>query len=132
MGVKVILVKAQPQHGWTPKKHHERRVKVPMELIKLIAALPPTGPLVFGTETAKPDMKLLRALKRIAVEVGVDPDRRWLHKFRASGATRYFQAGMPLPDIMALGGWRDIKSVQRYMGLLQDDRLSEAVESAWA
>jgi integrase len=103
-----------------------------MELIKLIAALPRIGPLVFGTEAGKPDMHLLRALKRIAGEVGVDPDRCWLHKFRASGATRYFQAGMPLPDIMALGGWRDIKSVQRYMGLLQDDRLSEAVESAWA
>ena len=30
---------------------------------------------------------------------------------------------MPLPDIMALGGWRDMKSVMRYMGRLRDDKL---------
>lgn len=63
---------------------------------------------------------------------GVDPDGCWLHEFRASGATRYFQVGMPLPDIMHLGGWRDVKSVQRYLGLLQDDRLNQAIETAWA
>jgi len=43
-----------------------------------------------------------------------------LHKFRATGATRYFQRAMPLPDIMALGGWRDMKSVMRYMGRLRE------------
>jgi hypothetical protein len=37
-----------------------------------------------------------------------------------------------LPDIMALGGWRDLESVKRCMGLLQDDRLTAAVEAAWA
>jgi hypothetical protein len=39
---------------------------------------------------------------------------------------------MPLPDIMALGGWRDMKSVMRYMGRLRDDKLTAAVEAAWA
>lgn len=36
-----------------------------------------------------------------------------------------------LPDIMALGGWRDLESVRRYMGVLQKDRLKLAVEAAW-
>ena len=50
-----------------------------------------------------------------------DPDRVWL-----------LQRGMPLPDVMRLGGWRDLASVQRYMGLLNYDRLAEAVNAAWA
>jgi hypothetical protein len=37
-----------------------------------------------------------------------------------------------LPDTMALGGWRDLGSVKRYMGLLQKDRLKLAVEAAWS
>jgi hypothetical protein len=39
---------------------------------------------------------------------------------------------MPLPDVMKLGGWRDLASVQIYMGLLNHDRLTAAVEAAWA
>ena len=128
----VLHVRAKPQYRWKPKKHHERSVKVPRELMNMIVALPKTGPLVFARHDGKPDLKLWRASKAIARRVSLDPDRVWLHKFRATGATRYFQRGMPLPDIMALGGWRDIKSVQRYMGLLRDDRLTAAVEAAWA
>jgi len=37
-----------------------------------------------------------------------------------------------LTDIMRLGGWKDLGSVKRYMGLLQKDRLKLAVEAAWA
>jgi len=39
---------------------------------------------------------------------------------------------MPLPHFMRLGGWRDLTSLQRYMGLLNHDRLTAAVEAAWA
>lgn len=127
----VLKVKAKPQYGWKPKKHHEREVKVPRELMNMIVALPRTGALVFP-HNGMPDLKLWRKAKQIAKKVGLDPDHVWLHKFRASGTTRYFQKGMPLPDLMQLGGWRDMKSVQRYMGLLRDDRLTAAVEAAWA
>ena len=128
----VLKVKAKPQYNWKPKKHHEREVKVPRDLVNMIVALPKHGPLVFARHDGKPDTKLWRKAKQIAKKAGMDSDRVWLHKFRATGATRYFQNMMPLPDIMALGGWRDMKSVQRYMGLLRDDRLTAAVEAAWA
>jgi len=39
---------------------------------------------------------------------------------------------MPLPDVMQMGGWRDVASVQRYMRLLNHDRRQAAVEAAWA
>jgi integrase/recombinase XerD len=98
----------------------------------LINALPRKGSLVLSEDGVTPEYYLLKDLKRIAVTAGLDPAHCWLHKFRASGASRYFQAGMPLPDIMKLGGWRDVDSVKRYMGLLTKDRLEQAVESAWA
>jgi integrase len=87
---------------------------------------------VFPRHDGKPDLKLWRASKAIAKRVSLDPDRVWLHKFRATGATRYFQRGVPLPDIMALGGWRDIKSVQRYMGLLRDDGVAVGAQESHA
>lgn len=128
----VIYIKAQPQYGWKPKKHHERAVTVLRDLINMIDALPRTGLLVFGKEDGSPDMHLLRDLKAIAKSCSLDPDHCWLHKFRATGCTKLLQSGMPLADTMKLGGWRDLASVQRYMGLLNHDRLSAAVEAAWA
>lgn len=109
---RVLKVKAKPQYGWKPKKHHERDVTVPRDLINLIDSLPRNGDLVFG-KNGEPDMHLLRDLKAVAEKVGVDPDRVWLHKFRATGCTTLLQKGMPLPDVMRLGGWRDLASVQR-------------------
>jgi integrase len=128
----VLKVKAKPQYKWKPKKAHERDVKVPRGLMNMIVALPKQAPLVFPRRDGKPDLKLWRKAKQIARKAGLDTDHVWLHKFRATGATRYFQKGMPLPDIMALGGWRDMKSVMRYMGRLRDDKLTAAVEAAWA
>src|SRR5271170_3839312 len=120
----------QAADEWRVKKAHERTLKVPALLIALINALPRKGPLVLSEHGVTPDYYLLKDLKRIAVTAGLDPAHCWLHKFRASGASRYFQAGMPLPDTMQLGGWRDVDSIKRYMGLLTEDRLEQAVEAA--
>lgn len=127
-----LKVTAKPQYGFKPKKLHEREVTVPRDLINLIMALPKDHPLVFAKPNGEPDKKLLRKLKQIAKQVGIDPTGVWCHKWRASGATRMFRMGVPLPDIMATGGWRDLKSVQRYAGRLAGDRLSVVVEAAWA
>jgi integrase len=128
----ILRVRSKPEYGWRVKKYHERDVTVPRELIEQIMALPKNGPLVFAREDGQPDGHLLRDLKAIAKRVGIDPGRVWLHKFRATGCTRLLQRNMPLPDVMRLGGWRDLASVQRYMGLLNHDRLTAAVEKAWA
>jgi hypothetical protein len=39
---------------------------------------------------------------------------------------------MGLREVMDMGGWRDLASVQRYMGRLNHDRRQAAVEAAWA
>lgn len=86
---------------------------------------------MFGKD-GQPDGHLLRDLKRVANRVRVDPKRAKLHSFRRTGATRLLQKGVPLQEVMALGGWRDLASVQRYMGLMNHDRRLAAVEAAWA
>jgi hypothetical protein len=50
----------------------------------------------------------------------------------ATGCTPVTSSRMPLPQVKAMGGWRDLTSVQRYMGLLNHDRCQAAVEAAWA
>jgi integrase len=69
--------------------------------------------------------------KAIANRVRIDRKRAKLHSFRRTGTKRLLQKGLSLQEVMALGGWKDIVSVQRYMGLLNHDRLT-AVEAAWA
>jgi site-specific recombinase XerD len=127
----VLKVRSKPVYGWRVKKFHERDVTVPRTLIAQIMNLPKTGVLVFGID-GKPDHHLLRYLKDVAKRTEFVPERAWLHKFRATGCTKLLQAGVPLPDVMAMGGWRDLASVQRYMGLLNHDRRQKAVEAAWA
>ena len=127
-----IAVKSKPQYGWRVKKNRERVVKVPKALIEMIDTLPRTSSLVFGKDDGEPDLHLLRHLKCVAQSVRLDPDRCWLHKFRASGATTLLRSGMSLTDVMHMGGWRDVASVQRYLAPLQGDRLEKAVEAAWA
>lgn len=128
----VLRVRSKPEWGWRVKKYHERDVTVPRELINQIMALPNEGPLVFGREDGQPDGHLLRDLKTIAKRTGIDPKRAKLHSFRRTGTTRLLQKGVPLQEVMALGGWRDLASIQRYMGLMNHDRRLAAVTAAWA
>jgi integrase len=129
----IIHVRSKPEYNFRVKKHHERAVSVPRNLIDLIEALPCNGPLIFAREEdGQPDLKLLRYLKFAAVRAGINPKRAKLHSFRRTGATIYLQKGLPLQELMALGGWRDLQSVQRYCGLMNHERRQAAVEAAWA
>jgi len=128
----ILHVKSKPEYGFRVKKHHERGVTVPKDLIDQIMALLKNGPLVFAKDDGEPDGHLLRYLKDAAKRAGLDPKRAKLHSFRRTGATILLQKGMPLQEVMALGGWRDLASVQRYAGLMNHARRQAAVEACWA
>lgn len=128
----ILRVRSKPEYNWRVKKYRERDVTVPKDLIDQITALPRTSKLVLPREDGNPDGHLLRALKDTAKKAGVDPKRAKLHSWRRSGATHLLQKGLPLQEVMALGGWKDLKSVQRYAGLLSHERRQKAVEAAWA
>jgi len=52
-------------------------IVVPRKLMDLIAALPRLGSLVFSEDGVTPDYYLLKDLKRIAAQAGLDPDDCW-------------------------------------------------------
>lgn len=99
---------------------------VPRKLMDLIAALPRLGPLVFSEDGVTPDYYLLKDLKRIAAQAGLDPDDCWQHEFRATGATTLLRPGMDLTTVMKMGGWNDVASVQRYLAPLAGAELRDA------
>lgn len=54
-------------------------------------------------------------LRRIAEGLGI-PARITAHSARKGAAVEAVLAGVPLPIVQALGGWRDINSLQAYIG----------------
>jgi integrase len=125
---------AVEQHGeWVPKDHEARTVKVPRSLIISLRGLPPIGDsnLVFPTPTGILDWHMLRVLKRTAKRAGLNPDKCWLHKFRANFCTTLLRAGMSIQDVMKQMGHANVKSTMRYMALLEGDDMQAKVESIW-
>ena len=128
----LLHVRAKADYDFSPKSHKERSIVIPDELLKFLKTLPRNGKLVFPTASGKPQFKLLRTCKRIAKRAGLDADRWWLHKFRATFATQLFQKGLPLPDVMYLLGHTQMSSTMRYAGRLRNQMLREKVNAAWA
>lgn len=126
-------IEITPHGDWTPKDHEERIVKVPKSLIEALRALPPVNgsPLVFPTERGTLHGHWLRTLKRTAKRAGLDPEKCWLHKFRANFCTTLLRASMALPDVMNQMGHSNVKSTMRYMALLGGDDLQSKVEAIW-
>jgi integrase len=97
-----------------PSSSQEIRKRTPSMSIKvtsrrsriLISRPTRTSKLVFPREDGQPDGYLLRDLRGIANRVRIDPKRAKLHSFRRTGATKLLQKGLPLQEVMALGGWR--------------------------
>ena len=61
--------------------------------------------LVFCTASGRPYTHMLRALKRNAARAGLDPERYWLHKFRATFTTMHLAAGVDLRTVQAWLYW---------------------------
>ena len=64
---------------------------------------------------------------RVKGHMGLADDRQLtIHCTRHTGATRMAQAGVPLQQIQAFGGWKTLAAVQRYMHL-QTHHLSACI-----
>lgn len=105
------------------------RVPVSTRLRTALDALERQGDYVFhhlAIRTGRPrannaTYRFAAACKAAGVPYG-RPDGMTWHGLRHTGATRAIDAGASLRDLMALGGWRDIKSVLRYTRPTQTDR----------
>jgi integrase/recombinase XerD len=109
-----VSVKHNPAHNWTPKMYKERTVPVPkalMSKLKQMLVKRGKGGLLFPTKNGLPKYNFLDMAKAIAKRAGIDESEVWLHKFRATFATRSLWAGV------------DLRTVQDWMVGRKDPRI---------
>ena len=88
---------------WTPKAYKEREIPIPAKLVKSLKAWKSkanrTCGLVFPTVGCNPKLDFLDCLKAVAERAKLDKESFWLHKFRATFATRCLWAGVDLRTV---------------------------------
>jgi len=127
---RVLRVQAKPQWGFSPKDAEERTIPLEGDLavrLERWARKRKGTRLVFGTRSDLPNNHLLMACKRTARRAGLncgqcqtcreknECERWFLHRFRATFATKCLQGGMDLVTVQRLLGHSDLKSTMRYL-----------------
>jgi integrase/recombinase XerD len=128
-----ISVKHNPEYGWTPKMYKERTIPVPKALVdklKCMLVARGKGGLLFPTKNDLPKFDFLDKAKAIAKRAGIDESEVWLHKFRATFATRCLWSSVDLRTVQSWMGHTDLASTMRY---LKPNRaiVQEKVEAIW-
>jgi integrase len=129
-----VSVRHNPKHGWTPKMYKERTIPVPAALIaKLKKMLVDRGKggLLFPTKNGQPKFDFLDMAKRIARRAEIPESEVWLHKFRATFATRALWAGIDIRTVQAWMGHTDLASTMRYLRPQRDAAVRQKVEAIW-
>jgi integrase/recombinase XerD len=114
-----VRVSHKRDRGWTPKAYKEREIPIPAKLAASLKArkanADKTCPLIFPTKGCNPKLDFLDCLKAAAERANLDPENFWLHKFRATFATRCLWAGVDLRTVQQWLGHSDMESTMRYL-----------------
>jgi integrase len=124
----VIEMRRNLDWNWKPKGYKERVVPLPNSLsaaLRPVIANRPGSALIFPTESGKPKMDFLHRLKACVRRAGLDEGEFYLHKFRATYATKSLRSGVDIRTVQEWLGHKDIESTMRY---LQPARGEEAKE----
>ena len=128
---KTATVRESKRFGWKPKAYKGRLIPLSPSLITLLKdwkeKSDSTCGLVFPTTGCKPKQNFLDECKAIAERAGLDKKDFYLHKFRATRATRLLQGGMDIRSVMRVLGHSDMESALRYQGAQQNDVLQKQV-----
>lgn len=115
----IVRVSHKPDRGWTPKAYKEREVPIPTNLANSLkewkARADKKCSLVFPTAGCNPKLNFLDDLKVVAERAKINKDNFWLHKFRATFATRCLSAGVDLRKVQQWLGHSDMESTMRYL-----------------
>lgn len=130
----VIRIDENPKYDFMPKAYQCRDVYIPPELVEELRKVKPMAgcDLVFPTRNGTPNEKLLIMCKRIASRTGMNQDDFWLHRFRATYATHCLRNGMDIASLRDQMGHADLKSIERYLRALDQDKRAEKVTLVWA
>jgi len=114
-----VRVSHKSDRGWTPKAYKEREIPIPARLAKSLKAWKAKADkarsLVFPTGGTNPKLDFLDCLKMCAERAKLDKEDFWLHKFRATFATRCLWAGVDLRTVQQWLGHSDMESTMRYL-----------------
>ena len=131
-----VRVSHKPDRGWTPKAYREREIPIPAKLAKSLKAwkvkADKTCGLVFPTAGCKPKLDFLDCLKAIAERAKLDEGNFWLHKFRATFATRCLWAGVDLRTVQQWLGHSDMESTMRYLKPSRSQHVRDKVNEIFA
>jgi len=126
-----VRVSHKPDRGWTPKAYKEREIPIPAKLVASLKALKAksdkTCNLVFPTSGCNVKMNFLDDLKAVAERAKLNRDNFWLHKFRATFATRCLWAGVDLRTVQQWLGHSDMESTMRYLKPARSQQVREKV-----
>jgi integrase/recombinase XerD len=88
---------------------------------------------VFPRKDGQPDNSLYEKLRGIAKRAGLEPDRFWLHKFRATYATTMIRSGkVYLFTLAKWMGHKNTKTLERYVRAVGGMDAQTKVEAVWA
>jgi integrase/recombinase XerD len=129
-----VRVSHKPDRGWTPKAYRERSIPLNPELAELLKARKSKAgncPLVFPTSGCNVKMNFLDDLKAVAERAGLNKENFWLHKFRATFATRCLWAGIDLRTVQSWLGHKDMESTMRYLKPARNTVVQEKFNSVF-
>jgi integrase len=130
-----VRVKHKPEYNWTPKAYKEREVPIPAKLAGSLKAWKEkngTSKLLFPNASGRPRGDFLERLKRMAVRAGLDQELFWLHKFRATFATKCLWGGVDLTTLQLWLGHDDLKSTMRYLKPSRSQKVRDKVNEIFA
>ena len=126
-----VRVSHKLDRGWTPKAYKEREIPIPAKLVTSLKVLKAksdkTCNLVFPTAACNVKMNFLDDLKAVAERAEQNPEDFWLHKFRATFATRCLWAGVDLRTVQQWLGHSDMESTMRYLKPSRSQQVREKV-----
>lgn len=126
-----VTVRYKEEYGFSPKNYREREIPIPAKLVaalkrKLKSRSAGCG-LVFPTTGCKPKLNFLDDLKAVAQRAKLNPEKFWLHKFRATFATWALWAGVDLRTVQQWLGHSDMESTMRYLKPSRSQQVREKV-----
>ncbi len=131
-----VRVSHKLDRSWTPKAYKEREIPIPTKLMKKLKAwkakTDKSCNLVFPTKGCNPKLDFLDCLKVCAERAKLDQDNFWLHKFRATFATRCLWAGVDLRTVQQWLGHSDMESTMRYLKPSRSQQTREKVNEIFA
>ncbi len=129
----VITIKENKRTGWTPKAYKGRFISIPSTLLALLKSWKSkqdkTNGLIFPTGRGNPKLDFCDECKAIAERAGLNPKDFYLHKFRATRATRLLQGGMDIKSVQQMLGHSDLESTMRYLGAQRIDVVQAKIEA---